>query len=81
MMNDLTLTATIMMQLSRNPNPTKGIALCSRTVKSAQTNKNYSQTCTPATRQKVRLEEWNLGVMLHKTQQLTKNTPIVVKLL
>lgn len=27
------LTATIMMQLSRNPNPTKGRALCSRTVK------------------------------------------------
>lgn len=25
------LTATIMMQLSRNPNPTKGRALCSRT--------------------------------------------------
>lgn len=32
------LTATIMMQLSRNPNPTKGSALCSNTVEERQTS-------------------------------------------
>lgn len=42
---DLTLTATIMMQLSRNPNPTKGSALCSRTGKVTNTN-NKSPTRT-----------------------------------
>lgn len=40
------LTATIMMQLSRNPNPTKGSALCSRTAKSQTQTIRHQQIKT-----------------------------------